>query len=296
MFSGLCAFPLTPMNEATVDEAAFIRLIERLVGAGVDSLCTLGSTGNYAYLSYAERVHIIRLTLSHTDRVPVLVGISALRTREVLMLAEVAQQAGANGLLLAPFSYQPLSAEEVFSLYETVSQAVSVPLVVCDNPGTTRFIFSDELYCRIAQLPHIASLKIPGIPTDPAQVKARVTRLRRLLPAHVAIGISGDACGAAGLNAGCAVWYSAIGGVFPLTARAITRAAQAGRTEEALRLSARLQPLWSLMQRYGSLRVIATAAELTGLSTRPTLPLPLQTLPDSDRHQLARLIETLALA
>ncbi len=49
MFTGLSAFPMTPMNENAIDEVAFVRLVERLVTAGVDSIGALGSTGNYAY-------------------------------------------------------------------------------------------------------------------------------------------------------------------------------------------------------------------------------------------------------
>ncbi len=54
MLTGLSAFPLTPMNESAIDEAAFLRLVERLAAAGVDSIGALGSTGNYAYLTRAE--------------------------------------------------------------------------------------------------------------------------------------------------------------------------------------------------------------------------------------------------
>jgi len=53
--SGLSAFPLTPVNERGSDEAAFIRLIQRLVAAKVDSIGVPGSTGNYACLTMAER-------------------------------------------------------------------------------------------------------------------------------------------------------------------------------------------------------------------------------------------------
>lgn len=55
MFSGLSAFPLTPMNESAVDEKSYLRLVERLVAADVDSVCVLGSTGSYAYLTLKER-------------------------------------------------------------------------------------------------------------------------------------------------------------------------------------------------------------------------------------------------
>jgi 4-hydroxy-tetrahydrodipicolinate synthase len=50
MFAGLCAFPLTPMDECGIDEAAFVGLVARLAQAGVDSIGALGSTGSYAYL------------------------------------------------------------------------------------------------------------------------------------------------------------------------------------------------------------------------------------------------------
>ncbi|WP_213989955.1 dihydrodipicolinate synthase family protein [Sodalis sp. dw_96] len=290
MFSGLSAFPLTPMNETGIDEQAFLRLIKRLVESGVDSIGALGSTGSYVYLSRAERAYVARLAIEHAEGVPVMVGIGALRVRDVLDLAEDAQKAGASAVLLAPVSYQKLTDDEVFGLYESVSRSLSVPLCVYDNPSTTHFVFSDELHGRIARLPQVRSIKIPGVPEDPLAAKARVERLRALIPSHVTVGISGDAFGAAGLNAGCDVWYSVIGGLFPKTTLAITRAALDGQGNEAVRLSARLESLWALFRQYGSLRVIASAAEIQGLVNPPCLPLPLTTLNGNARRQLAEFL------
>lgn len=296
MFSGLSAFPLTPMNESGIDEAAFALLVQRLAAAGVDSIGALGSTGSYAYLSRAERVRVAQLAVEHAGNVPVIVGIGALRTRDVLALAEDAQKAGASAVLLAPVSYQKLSADEVFGLYETVARSLSVPLCVYDNPGTTHFEFSDELHGRIAQLPNVRSIKIPAVPADTGAARARVKRLRALIPSRVSIGVSGDGFAATGLNAGCEAWYSAIGGLFPETALAITRAAQAGDAQEATRLSERLKPLWALFGQYGSLRVVAAAAELRGRVEQPCLPLPLKALDGAGRQQLAALLDELELA
>ncbi len=293
MFHGLSAFPLTPMNEDAIDEAAFARLLERLALARVDSICVLGSTGNYAYLSMAERKRLAELALDHASDVPMMVGIGALRTRDVLALAEHAQKTGAGAVLLAPVSYQKLTDEEVFGLYEAVTRSLSVPLCVYDNPGTTHFTFSDELHGRIAQLPRVGSIKIPGVPAEAEAARQRVQRLRALIPPHVTIGVSGDAHGAAGLNAGCDAWYSVIGGLLPAPLLAITRAAQAGNAGEASRLSGHLQPLWALLQRHGSLRVAAAAAELLGLVASPSLPLPLQALAGEDRQQLSRVLKEL---
>lgn len=297
MFTGLSAFPLTPVpGNGNVDEKAFAALVERLAAAGVDSIGALGSTGSYAYLTREERARVARIAVEHADGVPVIVGIGALRTRQVLQAAEDAQNAGAAGVLLAPVSYQPLTEDDVFGLYEEVTAHLSIPLVIYDNPATTHFAFTDELYARLARLPQVASLKIPPLSTDPEQARARVARLRRLLPATVTLGVSGDAAAAGGLNAGCDAWYSVIGGTFPEPALALTRAAQAGHHERALEESQRLQPLWDLFAQYGgSLRVVAAAAAHLDLTAHHNLPLPLRGLDTEGRAHVATVIEQLRL-
>ncbi len=297
MFTGLSAFPLTPMNEQGIHENEFSRLVTGLAEARVDSIGVLGSTGNYAYLNAEERARVAKLCVEHAGPVPVVVGIGALRTRDVLVNAENAQQAGANGVLLAPVSYQKLTDDEVYSLYETVCSSLSVPLCVYDNPGTTHFEFSDELHGRIAQLPQVRSIKIPPVQDDIAVAKERVARLRVLIPNDVTIGISGDPAAATGLLAGCNAWYSVIGGLYPETALALTRAAQAGDVQQANALSVALEPLWALYREHaGSLRVAATIAELTGKVSQPCLPQPLKTLQGDARKRVEAIIEALSLS
>lgn len=297
MFVGLSAFPLTPMYDDSVDEKAFIGLIQRLVNAEVDSIGVLGSTGNYAYLTREERKRVAQISVKHAKEIPVMVGISALNLRDVLLNAEDAQTAGASAVLLAPMSYQQLTENEVYKLYEVVTSKLSVPLCVYDNPGTTHFNFSDELHGRIAQLPNVSSIKIPGVPTEPQAALDRVNRLRALIPDHVTIGISGDACAADGLNAGCEVWYSVIGGLYPEVAKTLTKTARKGNKQEALRLSKILTPMWELFHRNGgSLRVVAAAAEIQNLVESPCLPLPLRALEEKERAELASLLSSLELS
>ena len=105
MFAGLSAFPLTPMDERGIDEAAFVRLVARLAETGVDSIGALGSTGHYAYLQREERSRVARLAVSAAGGTPIMLGVGAVRTKHVLELAEDAQDAGAAALLLAPLSY-----------------------------------------------------------------------------------------------------------------------------------------------------------------------------------------------
>jgi len=293
MFTGLSAFPLTPTDENGIDEHAFVRMVSRLAAAGVDSIGALGSTGGYAYLSREQRAWAARAAVEAAGTTAVIVGIGALRTRQVLDLAADAHDAGAAAVLLAPMTYQPLTDDEVFGLYEAVTAELAIPLVVYDNPGTTHVTFSDQLHGRIAALPNIGSIKIPGI--SAAAASARITALRAVVPAHVTIGVSGDWLAAGGLVGGADAWYSVLGGLFPETALAIVRAARAGDGTLAFEASDRLEPLWSLFRRYGSLRVMSAGAEVLGLVASPSLPLPLLGLDRAGRSEVEATLRELGL-
>ena len=297
LFTGLSAFPLTPLANDAVDERAFASIVERLARAGVDSITALGSTGSYAYLSLAERARVAQLAVQHAGDTPVFVGVGALRTSQVLENVDMAEAAGAAGLLLAPVSYQPLTENDVFELFRAVCEHTGLPIILYDNPGTTHFTFSPELYGRIAELSGLASIKMPSVPADLNRARDRIAEVRAVVPEHVTIGISGDSTAAYALSAGCDAWYSVIGGTLPVPALTITRAALAGQIDQAINESDRLAPLWRLFAEYGgSIRVIAALAELLGLAPERCLPLPVQGLDAAGRSHVAEVIESLELA
>jgi 4-hydroxy-tetrahydrodipicolinate synthase len=200
----------------------------------------------------------------------------------VLEHADDAQEAGAAAVLLAPVSYQALTEDEVFGLYEDVTAELSVPLCVYDNPGTTHFTFTDGLHARVAALPRVGAIKLPG-----AGAAERVGVLRPRVPSGVAVGVSGDQFAAGALDAGADVWFSVIGGLFPQAALAVV--------SEREPASARLQPMWALFRRHGGIRVVATAAALLGLAGEHNLPRPLRLLDGDARRELSAVLATLGL-
>lgn len=310
-WEGLSAFPLTPLAHdsagragldsaeaahETVDEIAFIGLVKRCAVAGVDSITVLGSTGSYAYLDTEERARVAGLAVEHAGRTPVFVGVGALRTRDVLRNISAAEEAGAAGLLLAPMSYQPLTDDDVLGLFRTVDSATDLPVIVYDNPGTTHFTFSPDLYGQLSALDSVVSIKIPGVGLDVDGWVQRLGAIHDSVGDGASIGISGDQHAAAALLAGARTWYSVIGGVLPEPALEITRAGLAGDELAALAASARLEPLWRLFAEFGgSLRVVAAIAEHLGLAPRGCLPLPIQGLREAQAGTVAEVVARLGL-
>lgn len=295
MISGLSAFPLTPLRDQELDEDAFVGIVDRLAHSGVDSITVLGSTGSYAYLSREERRRALETAAAHVGTVPFYAGIGGLRTAHVLAHAEDAQAVGAQAVLLAPMTYQPLTDDDVFGLYEDVSKSISVPLIVYDNPGTTHVTFSLDLYARIAALPHVSSIKIPGVPEGDDAARQRINEIRSVIPEMVSIGVSGDATAARGMNAGADAWYSVIAGTLPGLAVDLVRAAKNGKASQANAISAHLQPLWNLFAVHGSYRVVAVIAEELGLVGPQPLPLPIRGLKPAERRKVMDVLGALGL-
>ncbi|WP_410751659.1 dihydrodipicolinate synthase family protein [Citrobacter sp. U14242] len=294
MFTGMSAFPLTPLINGKIDTTGFTSLIQNLAEAGVDSIGALGSTGSYAYLTREQRYCATKLAVSAAAGIPVITSIGAVRTDEVLKLAEDAQKAGVSGVLLAPVSYQPLTAQEVYQLYERVTAELSVPLCIYDNAATTKFEFSDELLVSLSHLPNIGSIKLGEFPAEQDMAKRRVETLKNQIPQEVSLGISGDAQAAAGLLAGCEIWYSVLGGLFPQYALNLTQVALSGDVTKTRQLNSAVEPLWGFYRRHGSLRVIASVAEIQGTVQSPCLPFPLQTLNGSEMRALEATLKQLS--
>ncbi len=274
---GLSAFPITPASaDGEVDTEALRRLLAPLVAADVDSIGLLGSTGSYPYLDREQRRRAVEAAVDEVGgRVPILVGVGALRTDDAVRLAQDAAAIGATAGLLAPVSYTPLTEDEVFEHFATVALDSRLPLCIYDNPATTHFAVTPGLVERLSHLPGVEAAKSPAPAAE--LVAEHLASLRGRVPADFSLGYSVDWNATEALIAGGDAWYSVAAGLFPQSCQAILRAVRGGEVGEARRLNAELEPLWDLFRTFSSLRVMFAAADLLGLCRaeppRPILPL-----------------------
>ena len=302
----LSAFPITPTDEnGVVDVEGLRKLLQRLIDAKVPSIGLLGSTGSYPYLSRAERRRAIDLaveTINGSAHQPeLLVGIGALNTREVIELARDAKHAGADAGLLAPVSYQKLSDEEVFILFEMVSNAVDLPLIIYHNQNTTGFTFTPKLVRQLSQLEHVTGVKNPssrGTAEDAVSLHCKWSSTLDLITSgkvnQFTLGYSADVTILESLIAGGHAWFSVVGGIFPKVSMAMVEAVEHRDYNKARKLHASLQPLWDLFNELTSYRVTYAAVKVLGVC-RCAPPLPVLPLGEEDTKRVARVIEELQL-
>ena len=288
----LVAYLPTPRgHEGEVVIDPLERLVDDAVAAGASGVAVLGSTGGYPYLTAGERRLVVEAAVeAAAGRVPVVAGVGAFTTDEVIVHTIVAERAGAAAVLLPTLAYLPLTDDEVLDLVADVADAAQVPVWIYHNPVSTSFRYSVETLARAAQVPGVGGVKDRG--SDADELRSRVGALSAVVPDHVELGCSGDLLGVEGLLAGARTWHSGLASVLPGWYVAVARAAAAGRAEEARSLMARLAPVAGLVATLGGPRAVHALARVRGTDLGQ-LPAPLRPVDDAGVRDLAAAVEAL---
>lgn len=267
------------------------RLVDDAVDAGASGVAVLGSTGGWPYLTAGERRLVVEAAVdAAAGRVPVVAGVGAFTTDEVVVHTIVAERAGASAVLLPTLAYLPLTDDEVLDLVADVADAARVPVWLYHNPVSTTFRYSVETLVRAAQVPGVGGVKDRG--SDAAELRERVAALRSAVPDTVEVGCSGDVLGVEGLLAGARTWHSGLASVLPAWYAAVADAAVAGRADEARAHMARLAPVAELVVSLGGPRAVLALARVLGTDLGQ-LPAPLRPVDDAGAAALAAAVELL---
>lgn len=112
------------------------RLVDHLIASGVHGLTPLGSTGEFAYLDWAQRRRIVEVVVEQTaGRVPVVAGVAATTTADAIRQAKEFSAIGANGLLGLLEAYFPVSEAGVVVYFTAMADATDLPVVLYTNPN-----------------------------------------------------------------------------------------------------------------------------------------------------------------
>lgn len=150
--------PLTPGLE--VDVPSLERLVDHLVGAGVDGLFVLGSTSEVAFLPDAHRRTVLETVVKHVaGEVPVLGGAIDMTTLRVIEHARVAADVGCDGVVAtAPF-YTRTHPAEIEAHLRQVADAVPVPVYAYDLPVSVHAKLDGGMLLRLAAEGVLAGVK-----------------------------------------------------------------------------------------------------------------------------------------
>jgi 4-hydroxy-tetrahydrodipicolinate synthase len=160
-FQGIFTVMLTAYDsDGKIDRGAMKDLTEYQVGSGVHGLVVLGSNGECPYLTpHLQRDAIDIVVESCAGKVPVIVGINERGTEQAVEMANYAEGAGADGLLIALPLFYPLEWDSVFEHYETISRGVNLPILFYNWPANTQLKLSPESIARLGGIENVVGAK-----------------------------------------------------------------------------------------------------------------------------------------
>jgi len=270
-FYGTGVAIITPFQtDGSVDFPALEKLIENLIDNGIDYLVSLGTTGETATLTSAEKKEIFKFTVETVaGRIPLIAGIGGNYTAAVIENIKNFDKQGFDAILSVSPYYNKPTQEGIYQHYKSVAAVSDLPVILYNVPGRTGSNITPETTLRLAHdVTNIIAVKEASGNFD------QFNQIMRDKPANFML-ISGDdpvtlpmiALGAVGV-------ISVIANAVPRLFSDMVRLCLDGKWEAARIIHSKLIEFTRLMFADGNPGGVKEALKINGLCGN-TLRLPL---------------------
>ena len=287
--AGLLSFPVTPFN----DDDRFNRSVYEdhvgwLSGFGASVLFAAGGTGEFFSLTPDELPEVVRAAKASAGATPIVSG-CGYGTKMAVRIARLAEEAGADGILLLPQYLIDASQDGLFAHVKAVCDAVDIGVMVYNRDNA---ILSADTLARLCEVcPNLVGFKdgsgeIGLVRQITATIGDRLTYLGGMPTAE----LFADAY----LGAGVTTYSSAIYNFAPEIALRFFSALRAGhKTEVDDLIRSFFLPYLAIRNRRAgyAVSIVKAGARIAGIDCGPVRSPLLDLTPDEER-QLAALMQT----
>ncbi|MYE54431.1 MAG: dihydrodipicolinate synthase family protein, partial [Chloroflexi bacterium] len=177
--------------------------------------------------------------------------------------------------------YSSPTEDELFEHFRRISDAVSIPIMVYNNPNTANVDLRPEFVARLGTLENVRYIK---------ESSGDISRVREIHRISDSVSVFAGYHPFESLAAGAKGYVSVIGNFLPAESAAVCDLMDAGRHGDALRLYNRMIPLLDAIA--GDKYVSATKCAMAAVGMPIGDPrLPRLALPEADASRLRKLIE-----
>lgn len=246
-----------------VEEGVLRDFVDWQIEQGVAGLIPLGSTGEFLSLTDPERRQVAKTVIVQArHRVPVVVGTGAESATDVIRYSLEAQELGADAVMVIPPFYATPTDEELYRHYAAIGEALSIPIMLYNNPATANIDMLPATIARLSEIPNVSYVKESTL--DP-------TRIREILR------LSGDRMAVFGGIMGYESFMNGAVGWTAVGANAMPRACQDMHRhcvsepdpQAARQLYQRITPLIDLVGGHRYVSATKAVLELMGLPVGP---------------------------
>ena len=267
-FFGVFPYLVSPVDaDGAVRADVLARLVDDLIRAGVHGLTPLGSTGEFAYLSWEQKARIVDIVLEAAGgRVPVVPGVAATTTAEAVRQARHFAARGAAGILAILEAYFPLSDAGVVAYFRAIAEAVPLPIVLYTNPSFQRADLSLAAIEQLAAVPNIRYLK------DASSNTGRLLSIMNAVGDRLRIFSASAHIPAAVMLIGGVGWMAGPACLVPRASVRLHALCRAGEWDAAMALQRRLWTLNQAFARFNLAACVKGGLALQGYEVGDPLP------------------------
>ncbi|MCS7166650.1 MAG: 4-hydroxy-tetrahydrodipicolinate synthase [Gemmatales bacterium] len=230
----------TPMlDNEDLDLPRFRWFLDYLLSEGVYGLFVLGTNSEFYALTEDEKQAVMATAVQHVrGRAPVIAGVGATTTREVLRLVRIAEREQVNAVsVITPYFISP-TQHEILTHYRRIAESTSLPVMLYNNPATCNGVrIEPETLARLAELPNVVAVK------DSSGDLQNTMEYLRLAPPRFAVFQGRDTLIYPSLELGCRGAVPASANVAPRLCVEIYEAFRRGDREASKEAQWRLNPV-----------------------------------------------------
>ncbi len=237
-FRGSYTALVTPFKDSALDEAAFRGLVGWQIAEGTNGLVPVGTTGESPTLNHDEHRRIVEWCVDEArGRVPVIAGACSNSTSEAVELAQYAEKAGADAVLVVTPYYNKPTQEGMYRHFKAVNDAIGIPILIYNIPPRSVVDMSVATMARLYELDNIAGVK------DATANLGRVSQQRHAMGPDFLQMSGEDMTALAYMAAGGHGCISVVANVAPKPCADLMAAVFKGDYAAALTIQDRLTPL-----------------------------------------------------
>ena len=287
-FHGVFPYLVSPiLANGDVDGEVLARLCDDLISAGVHGLTPLGSTGEFAYLSWPQRRRVVEVVIEAArGRVPVVAGVGSTTIADATFQAREFERLGCSGILAILEAYFPVPDEGVFAYFQAIAGAVSLPVVLYTNPNFQRSELSLPVIERLSRVPNIRYLK------DASSNTGRLLSIIERVEGRIEVFAASAHIPACVMLIGGVGWMAGPACVAPRQSVALYELCRRGDWKGAMEHQ---RPLWQLNQafaKYNLAACIKGGLQLQGYAVGDPLP-PQAALSTEGREEVRRALDAI---
>lgn len=284
IFKGTATALITPFTESGVDFESLNSLLDQQVANGVNALVILGTTGEPATMSLDEKKSVIEFTVKKLKgKLPIIVGTGANSTKAAIEMSVLAEQMGADALLVVTPYYNKATQQGLIAHYTAIAQAVSLPIICYNVPGRTGVNLLPATFAKLAELDNIVAIKEASGNMEQIEEAIRLSRGKAdVYSGDDGITVPVMAMGGIGV-------ISVVSNVAPKFTSDMTSAMLAGDIAKAADMQLKMLPFVKAMFSEVNPIPVKKAAEMRGLCNG-ILRLPLTEMTEENTKKLAELL------